>query len=55
MQMVQSCGRGHRRDTEDWPGQDTLRSALPLGGPQRWQIAPASGTHLAKGEDTPIY
>lgn len=56
--MVQSYGRGHREETEDQPGQDTLRSALSLGGGQAPRLprvadCPASGTHLAKGEDTP--
>ena len=31
MQMVQSWGRGeNREETEDWGGQDTPMSALPL-------------------------
>lgn len=44
MQMVQSCGQGPREETEDGPGQDTLRWARPLGG------ATPPGPQVPKGQ-----
>lgn len=61
MQMVQSWGRGeHREETEDWGGQDTPMSALPLSRGQTLNSPkaadrPLSGLHLSKGGDTPRY
>ena len=51
----------HRGEAEDWGGQDTPRSALPLSRgqtltpPPRAAGRPLSGLHLSKGGDTPRY